>query len=197
MPFPSIQCNFAIRADGSHHGVISHATDWARVHARRERAGFVAVGANTWNADHPRLLVSAERLGRAPLRQSVPVVFARHTVLKPPSQTSILPIVVARHRPTWPCRFVQAGELRTGLAGLASEGVINLFVEGGPKLHEAVVSCQIIDSFTVFVASDSFEEARNAVRRALPFLPPPERAERLDGGTLLEFRPGAALANVA
>ncbi|MBO0883909.1 MAG: dihydrofolate reductase family protein, partial [Mycobacterium sp.] len=60
---PFIHLNFAIDQWGRHCGAsgkplqVSCGQDWQRVHALREQYDAVAVGAQTWLLDRPRLNV--------------------------------------------------------------------------------------------------------------------------------------------
>lgn len=186
---PYVTLGLALREDGSFDGSISSAADLLRVHELREQVDAVAVGGGTWRSDRPRLDARVERLGRAPRKQPVPVVFSRTGVLSPPPGQR--PIVVGPSRPAIDAEWLRATSLSEGLAALKERGIASLYVEGGPSIHRALLRQALVDEVRVFVPTSTPMLALTATRRVLP-IGEFHRAQLIPGGVVLTAFPHSA-----
>ena len=189
MPRPFVHINLALSSSGGvagDGGGISCRQDWARVHELRERYDAVAVGACTWNTDHPRLTVRAERLGRDPRRQPLRVIFAgsKHCAL-PATDTGA--IVIGQTSPSPGVTHVPASghELAAPLESLWRHGVRSMLVEGGPTLIRSFLQQGVCDAVTAYVRRRCADSAMRAIAAIVPEVPLALRAERLGEGILL------------
>ena len=159
---PFVHVNFAINsmaqsstAEGKPIN-LSCAVDWNRVHQLRESYTAVAVGANTWYTDQPRLTAREEKLNRPPFRQPDRVIFAGKrpcTFIKDQRRT----FVVGKNHPPVPDGRIRIKvndySLATVLYDLRKHQVTSLLVEGGPKLIKSFLKQGFIDLLTVYVSS--------------------------------------------
>jgi 2,5-diamino-6-(ribosylamino)-4(3H)-pyrimidinone 5'-phosphate reductase len=190
VPRPFIHVNFAAAAAAADPSAcVSCDADWRRVHRLRERYDAVAVGARTWNIDHPRLTVRPERLGREPRRQPAKAVFAGSHHCEIAGGASGLFVIGSE------CAYDGATFIRTTghqlarpLEALYEHGIRSMLVEGGPTILHSFFTQQLADAVTVFVRAGSAEAAHRAAVRTLPSLPLPLTARRFGEGFLLSGR---------
>jgi GTP cyclohydrolase II/3,4-dihydroxy 2-butanone 4-phosphate synthase/GTP cyclohydrolase II len=190
---PYVHLNFAMCASaaGEPQGSrnVSCAPDWQRVHLLRERYTAVAVGANTWFADQPRLTARAEHLQRPPRRQPHPVVFLGSKTL-PPQPGSRRLFVVGANLPRQDgivAIEAQGHALAAPLAILREMAIDSMLVEGGATLLRSFIAQDVADEITIYVATPSAELAADRALREFPALPLPMRAERCGDGTVLRW----------
>lgn len=192
-PRPFVHVNVALQADGrmGDNGkplVISCDQDWRRVHALRESYDAVAVGANTWIGEAPRLTARQEILGRPPGRQPARVIFAGSRRCE----------IATATRPTFVIGWQQGAadladmifipcagrDVGGPLARLYEHGIRSMLVEGGPTLVRSFLEQAAFDRFTAYVSTDDTTSAQSAVRGLFAELPR-ITADRLGAGTLL------------
>ena len=190
---PYVHLNFAMRASGTAEPPgsrnISCAPDWQRVHLLRERYTAIAVGANTWFADQPRLTARAEHLQRPPKRQPHPVVFLGGRTLPPQASARRLFVVganVPRHEGIVGIE-AQGHALAAPLAILRELAIDSMLVEGGATLLRSFIAQDMADEITIYVATPSAQLAADCALREFPALPLPMRAERCGDGTVLRW----------
>ena len=133
----------------------------ADVHALRARCDAVMVGAETALADDPRLTVRLAD-GLDPLR-----VVLDSSLRTPPDARLVGPgalvfhapdaegaaALVARGAETIPVAHDETGlDLTAVLEALAARGVVTLLVEGGGRLHGAMVAARLVDEARLYVA---------------------------------------------
>lgn len=193
---PFVHVNFAITnqsklADARGQCLaISCDKDWERVHELRESYDAIAVGANTWQNDAPRLTSRAEYLGRKPKSQPHRVIFGGHHNLDIqddalPRETFVIGAEVASIRG---CHGIYSANhsLSSPLKELKRAGVTSLLVEGGPTLIKSFLQQNAVDKLSVFVASHNIPEAIQALTQLVQTLPEDEiTAEKFGQGTLL------------
>ncbi|OHU89138.1 MULTISPECIES: GTP cyclohydrolase II RibA [Pseudoalteromonas] len=172
---PFIHINFAI--DGHANTCcpngealsVSCNSDWQRVHELRQKYDAIAVGANTWLNDSPKLTVREEVLGREPMRQPARIVFAGKRAAKLQNLEVDQPNI---HRATF---LVGSATVRTKrglthvnaddyllaqpLAQLKQKKVESMLVEGGITLIQSFVSQQLYDLVTIYVRTPSICKA--------------------------------------
>jgi riboflavin biosynthesis pyrimidine reductase len=189
---PYVHLNFALGCE-SHpppKAQISSPEDWSRVHALRERYTAIAVGAETWLQDRPRLTARREHLGREPFRQPRRIVFAGNHAIS--FDNGPCPdFVVGSRIPRLPeGRVIWASGYALGgpLAALRNHGVVSLLVEGGPCLWKSFLAQQLADEITIFVATDSEDHAGRLAYQQFPDLLCPLRSERFGGGIILRWQ---------
>jgi 5-amino-6-(5-phosphoribosylamino)uracil reductase len=125
--------------------ILSGPEDLDAVDELRAGCDAILVGAGTVRADDPRLLV------RSPARRA-----AREACGLPPTPLR----VVLSHRAPEPDAAIMAGppplvvggELPEVLAGLAAHGVGRLLVEGGARVHTAILAAGLADELRLAVA---------------------------------------------
>jgi riboflavin biosynthesis pyrimidine reductase len=196
VPRPLIHVNFATDGREWPRGVaasISCEADWRRVHVLRERYDAVAVGAHTWNLDHPRLTVRRERLGREPQRQPARVIFAgAHScdVHGLGDRVFLIGVPVAA-----PCGATEIAsydhDLLPPLESLYRHGIRSVLVEGGPTILHSFLSQGLADAVTVFVRVQEEEAAHRIARASLPSSPHSLQANRFGEGFLLACAQGS------
>lgn len=193
---PFVHVNFAITnqsklADAKGQCMaISCEKDWQRVHQLRERYDAIAVGANTWRNDAPKLTSRAECLGRKPKSQPHRVIFGGHHNFEvrddsQPRETFVIGAEAASIRGCHAI-YCENRSLSSPLKELKRAGVTSLLVEGGPTLIKSFLSQNAVDKLSVFVASHDIPEAIQALTNLVPSLPEDEIiAEKFGKGTLL------------
>lgn len=193
---PFVHVNFAIThlsklADAQGQCLpISCDKDWQRVHGLRESYDAIAVGANTWINDSPRLTSRAECLGRKPDSQPHRVIFGGHHTLQinddtQPRETFVVGADVAGISG---CHAIYSPDhsLAGPLRDLKRAGVGSLLVEGGATLIKSFLEQNAVDKLTVFVACHHIPEAVQALTQLVKSLPEDEiLAEKFGQGTLL------------
>jgi riboflavin biosynthesis pyrimidine reductase len=192
---PFIHLSFAIDQWGRHCGasgeplLISCAENWQRIHTLREQYDAVAVGAQTWLLDRPRLDVRVERLGRVPSRQPARVVFWGNTSCQPGSPNAPTFLVTQSHAdmPGSTVIRTQGRDLDHPLEMLWHLGVRSMLVEGGPTLLGSFLDQDCFDRITVFVRGASLHSALAHARRTLPSLPADPEVKSFGAGTILEL----------
>lgn len=167
---------------------ISTGQDWHRVHRLRERYEAVAVGAQTWLNDQPRLTVRRSRLGREPARQPDRVIFggSRLCPISPDVRRTF--VIGSRSPEAREAIFIPSSDrrLEQPLASLYRHQVRSMLVEGGPTLVQSFLAEGLFDCFTAFVRTDSQQSATRAVRAVLSDLPTLD-ARGFGGGILLSW----------
>ncbi|BDX05403.1 GTP cyclohydrolase II RibA [Planctobacterium marinum] len=169
---------------------ISCDKDWQRVHGLRETYDAIAVGANTWINDSPKLTSRAECLGRKPTSQPHRVIFGGHHTLQikddtQPRETFVVGADVAGISG---CHAIYSANhsLMAPLKALKRAGVASLLVEGGPTLIKSFLEQNTVDKLTVFVACHHIPDAVQALTQLVETLPEDEiSAEKFGKGTLL------------
>ncbi|MCH8622526.1 GTP cyclohydrolase II RibA [Undibacterium sp. TS12] len=180
-PRPFIHVNFAIDSEASTVNTtgagasLSCEADWRRVHELREKYTAIAVGANTWRLDTPRLTVRADVLGRKPLRQPARVIFSGHQEcqfkLDLSERQSIL-IGQCEHTPATTQTFIYCPdhELASPLSELKELRIDSMLVEGGLTLIDSFIRQQMVDLLTIYVRTPCIATATNAAIKAIPEL---------------------------
>ena len=188
---PLVHLNFALCPSARRHrdGEISCKKDWQRVHGLREQYSAIAVGAETWRLDKPRLTARTERLGREPVTQPKRVIFAGAHHVELPGDG--LPTFVVGST-LWENNGVTSilsfdYSLAKPLQQLNSFGLSSLLVEGGPRLWKSFLQQGYADKLTIYVSSISVEEALECAYNAFPQLPNTMMPTRLGKGILLSW----------
>ncbi|CAM4028093.1 GTP cyclohydrolase II RibA [Pseudoalteromonas byunsanensis] len=173
---PFIHINFAI--DGHANTCcpngealsVSCSSDWQRVHELRQKYDAIAVGANTWLNDSPKLTVRKEVLGREPMRQPARIIFAGKRAAQLQNLDVDQPNI---HRATFLVGSATS-KARNGLihhidtkdhflaqplAQLKLKRVNSVLVEGGITLIKSFVSQQLFDLVTIYVRTPSICKA--------------------------------------
>jgi len=140
---------------------ISSPESRRRAHELRAAADAVMVGAGTVRRDDPRL-TARDAAGPDPVRVVVSrgarlpldaLVFATArevpTILLATGDVAPEAAAVLDDRGV---EIVRARDLRDGLAVLASRGLLEILLEGGPTLAGALLADELVDRLTVFVA---------------------------------------------
>ena len=140
---------------------ISSPESRRRAHDLRAAADAVMVGAGTVRRDDPRL-TARDAAGPDPVRVVVSrgarlpldaLVFATArevpTILLATGDVAPEAAAVLDDRGV---EIVRARDLRDGLAVLASRGLLEILLEGGPTLAGALLADELVDRLTVFVA---------------------------------------------
>jgi len=180
---PFIEMKAALTLDGraatasGHSRWITGEAARAWVHARRNIADAVMVGAGTARQDDPELTVRPPELdGRQPLRVVVSASGRLDPALKlfggplPGALVMVPPGIraAAEARPaaeqmdrgmSWvevPQSAEGGVDLRQALAELARRGVNDVLVEGGAGLNAALLRAGLVDRLSVFVAAKLF-----------------------------------------
>lgn len=150
-----------IATDGGDSKWITGEAARADVHAVRARCDAVMVGAETALSDDPRLTVRLAS-GADPLR-----VVLDSSLRLPPDAHLVGPgalvfhaaeaegaeALQARGAETVAVPRGDSGlDLRAVLGALASRGVVTLLVEGGGRLHGALVAARLVDEARLYVA---------------------------------------------
>jgi 3,4-dihydroxy 2-butanone 4-phosphate synthase/GTP cyclohydrolase II len=178
---PFIHVNFAMDSQASTQSpsdtssTLSCEKDWRRVHELREKYSAVAVGANTWQLDSPRLTARADVLGRKPVRQPARVVFSgRHAcqfkIDSSERQSFLIGHLECPLLPTetWiPC---QDHQLAQPLLRLKELGISSMLVEGGLQLIDSFISQGMVDFLSIYVRTHCITTATHAAIKALPDL---------------------------
>jgi len=170
---PFIHVNIALDAHGNAVGSdgrslnISCQEDWQRVHLLRERYAAVAVGCRTWNLDRPQLTAREERLGRRATRQPARVIFCSGNHCALPADDRPTFHVGARPDRGGNVLHISAEgrSLRAPLRMLASAGIHDMLIEGGPTLLGSFFRDGCVDLCTFFVRTTDLGAAREALRR--------------------------------
>jgi len=190
---PYIHLNFAMRAAGGGGAEasrnISCTLDWTRVHLLRERYAAIAVGAQTWNQDHPRLTAREEHLHRPARRQPDPVIFMGSKGNWPQPDGRRMFVVGANlpRRAGFIGVEADGHDLAEPLAILRQMAVHSMFVEGGPTLLRSFLDQGMADEITIYVSTHSAELAVECAAAQFPGLPRQMAAERYGAGTLLRW----------
>jgi GTP cyclohydrolase II len=175
LPF-YVHLNFAVRhnADGTlSYGLgTSCFADLQRCHQLRETHA-IAVGANTFRRERPRLTARREYLGREPVMQRQRIVITRSNIPDLP------PGIIQLSCPD--------GNLRAGLSSLGLRGIHSVFVEGGPTLHRELLTQGLVNAATVYVRGDRPQDALAGLFNLLPGLPIDFRIRPLGEGHLVQF----------
>ena len=187
---PYIHVNFATDGrewPGGAAVSISCEADWRRVHTLRERYDAVAVGAHTWNLDHPRLTVRHERLGREPQRQPARAIFAGTQGCRVMEHDGPVFLIGAPGLACCGATVIASYDhnLLPPLESLYCHGIHSMLVEGGPTILHSFFSQGLADAVTVFVRTRDEEAAHRIARTALPCLPSSLLASRFGEGFLL------------
>ncbi|CAH9067415.1 Riboflavin biosynthesis protein RibBA [Pseudoalteromonas holothuriae] len=199
---PFVHINFAI--DGNANTSCSNgdalpvscSADWQRVHELRQKYDAIAVGANTWLNDNPKLTVREEVLGRKPLRQPDRVIFSgkksallrglnidqaniqRSTFLVGQSSN-----VTAKHLTQINADSYQ---LALPLAQLRNNKVSSMLVEGGVTLIQSFIEQRLFDLITIYVRTTSICLAVNIATEVLKGIYPDQiEAQAFGDGILL------------
>ena len=175
---PIVHVNFALDQHGNtttasgHAKEISCAKDWRRVHELREHYSAVVVGARTWLVDQPRLTARRKHLGREPRRQPERVIFAgRQPCHFEPDERRTFVIGTAEACGDAIRIETRKHELSGPLKKLRGLGINSMLVEGGLSLLHSFMAEETIDQLTIYVRTQSPEQAARAIRTALPELP--------------------------
>src|SRR5258708_16230008 len=187
MDRPYITINVAATADGKIDTVerkgstISSAEDRERVDRLRAQADAIMVGGNTLHQEDPKLTVRSEALRAARLARGLPAnpaktgvasrlslksdsdflnaggarIFLFTTRLSDPSQIQRLRSLDAE--------VYVLGETQVDLAQamreLKKKGIERLMVEGGARLNFALITLELVDKLTLYVAPIIFATA--------------------------------------
>ncbi|WP_158678144.1 GTP cyclohydrolase II RibA [Pseudoalteromonas sp. T1lg23B] len=172
---PFIHINFAI--DGHANTCcpngdalpVSCSSDWQRVHELRQKYDAIAVGANTWLNDNPKLTVREEVLGREPTRQPMRVIFAGKRsaqlqnldVDQPNIRRATFLVGATTLRKSDGLTYIDAHDymLAQPLAKLKQKEINSVLVEGGLTLINSFVSQQLFDLVTIYVRTPSICKA--------------------------------------
>jgi riboflavin biosynthesis pyrimidine reductase/LPS sulfotransferase NodH len=197
MTRPFIHINYAVGppATARNGESISCDSDWRRVHEFRELYDAVAVGAETWKRDRPRLTVRSERLGRAPKRQPERVVFAGIHACALSAGDSDTWLVQSGNFPRPSTRTILATgrQLAAPLFELWKNGMRSMLVEGGATLIRSFLKQEVADRITVFVRTKCGQEAERMAQASIPELPGQMLPQRFGEGVVLSWsREGAA-----
>lgn len=167
---------------------ISTDRDWRRVHRLRERYVAVAVGAQTWQSDQPRLTARRSRLGREPARQPDRVIFGGSHRCRIAPDVRRTFVIGSQSPEDQAAVFIPCTDrrLEEPLASLYRHRVRSMLVEGGPTLVQSFLREGLFDCFTAFVRTDSRRGAARAVRSVLSGLPAMD-ARDFGGGILLSW----------
>ena len=142
-------------ADGSSRWITSPESR-RDAHELRSRSDALVVGAGTLLADDPRLTV---RLPGYQGSQPLAVLVAGE---RPIPATSLLfarePLIYAPRPITLPGEVVVLGsgdgvDLPSMIADLGKRGIVDLLVEGGPRLAGALVGAGLVDRFVFYLAA--------------------------------------------
>lgn len=190
---PYVHLNFAMRAPGALEAEaprdISCALDWTRVHLLRERYAAIAVGAQTWSKDHPRLTAREEHLHRPARRQPDPVIFMGSKDHWPQPNGRRMFVVGANlpRRAGFIGVEADGHDLAGPLAILRQMAISSMLVEGGPTLLRSFLDQGMADEITIYVSTPSAALAADSAAAEFPGLPRPMKSERYGAGTLLRW----------
>ncbi|MFZ6756150.1 GTP cyclohydrolase II [Undibacterium sp. Ji50W] len=178
---PFVHVNFAIDSEASTlnasgtNTTLSCDADWRRVHELREKYAAVAVGANTWQLDSPRLTARADVLGRKPIRQPARVIFSGHQECQfklDLSERQSFLIGHTEHALAATQTFIrcQNHDLAQPLSKLKELDVDSMLVEGGLTLIDSFIRQNMVDLLTIYVRTCCITTATNAAIKAIPDL---------------------------
>ena len=193
---PFVHINFALddeartTAEDGKQTVLSCDRDWQRVHKLREQYSAIAVGANTWLNDSPRLTARSEYLGRPPIRQPDRVIFAGRTLCPFTRDLQRRTFIIGCLGPVEESEsiFIHTPDrdVLPPLKALHHHNITSLLVEGGLTLIHSFLGQNVLDLLTIYVRTTSTETAIQAAVRALPSFPSDSlTAEPLGHGVLL------------
>lgn len=178
---PKVHINLAINSYGHTTGLngktisISCEQDWKRVHELREKYDAVAIGANTWENDAPRLTARYEKLKRHPTKQPAKVIFSGSRLLHYCADTDdCKTYVIGQPKKTTAKNtfFIAADDynLATPLKTLYEQGINSMLVEGGLLLINSFLTQNMADMITVYVRSPNIADAISSATLAIPLL---------------------------
>lgn len=181
---PFVHVNFAISKNGTmdtqlgQPADISCEKDWQRVHELRERYSAVVVGAQTWIKDKPQLTVRQERLGRTPQNQPDRVIFSGRTECycnPDPFLASVRRTFIIGANQTSKSDNIHIDssnwKLSAPLEALLGYGVDTLLIEGGMTLLKSFINQNVVDRFTIYIATSTVNDAINVITKQFPQLP--------------------------
>lgn len=191
-----VHANFAVSIEGKVKSsigkslIVSCEDDWKRVHQLRKAYTAVAVGANTWNKDNPRLTARQEYLGHQPVRQPDRVIFAGSTPCNLSEDPSRRTFVVGAQEALVPSDhmipvFAPDHQLKGPLEELRKHEITSMLVEGGPTLIHSFLRESVIDLLTIYVPTGDHELALSAALEVCAVQIENVRSESLGKGTLL------------
>lgn len=205
-PRPFVHVNFALDCHASTlhsngDNTLSCEKDWRRVHELREKYAAVAVGANTWQLDSPRLTARADILGRKPMRQPARVVFSgsRECQFKM-DLSERQSFLIGQFEHSWAAKqsFIPCFDhaLAQPLARLKELGIDSMLVEGGLQLIDSFMRQEMVDLLTIYVRTPCIATATQAAIKAIPDLAADAiEARKYGQGMLLSVAFNAALCH--
>jgi len=164
--------------------------DWQRVHELREKYCAVAIGANTWLNDNPRLTVRFEMLGRKPTKQPDRVIFSGKQACQINQENDYRrTFIIGCAEKQWSAEhtvITSANHLLSKpLNDLFQYGVKSILVEGGLTLIKSFFAQKMVDIITIYVRTTSIPTAIQAAITALPNLAADEIEAKIFGEGIL------------
>ncbi len=178
---PYIHVNFAINnlactSGGEGESIsISCNKDWQRVHELREKYSAVAVGANTWINDSPKLTARSNVLGREAEKQPARVIFSglhkcKLDLEQPNRKTFFVGKSPDKFSKIYNEISSDGHDLAPSLAKLYEQNIKSMLVEGGLKLIDSFIKQNMVDLLTIYVRSTCITTAINLAIKAIPDL---------------------------
>lgn len=204
---PFVHVNFAMdslsqtASDAGEPVSISCHKDWQRVHELREKYCAIAVGANTWDTDSPRLTVRLSVLGRKPSKQPVRIIFTgSHNCQVSDEINSRKTIIIGENCKTSANNQIHITSvnhlLSKPLSKLYELNIKSILVEGGMELIASFVKQEMIDLLTIYVKTHCPTTAINAAVKLMPELAADQiEAQTYGEGTLLSVSFNQGLVN--